>query len=221
MSKVTKSINHMLKSNNYKLIFGTIFVLIIMAGLTTVSFADNPATSSPPVITVVKNTVGGDGTFDFSIDSLQPSKRFLVTLSSSTGASGLYCNQPESYYNVINGTESHDYIEGTIGNDLILGHGGNDFIRGMAGDDCIYGGEGNDFIQGMAGDDTIYGGNGDDIVRTGWGNDTVYGEDGNDILHAVYPWGSNILDGGNGNLDICIPGSSEIILTTINCEITE
>jgi len=131
-----------------------------------------------------------------------------------------YCGELESFYNVIYGTESSDYIKGTSNADLIFGYGGNDFIRGMVGDDCIYGGDGNDFIQGDKGDDTIYGGDGDDTVRTGSGNDIVYGEDGNDILHAVYKKGSNILDGGNGD-DICVPGNNKVSLSILNCEIIE
>ncbi len=133
----------------------------------------------------------------------------------------LFCNQPESYYNVIHGTESSDYIFGTRNADLIFGYGGNDFIRGMGGDDCIYGGSGNDFIQGEAGNDVIYAGNGDDTVRTGNGNDLIFGEDGNDILFAVgRTGGANLLDGGNGT-DICVPSMQDITTTTINCEITE
>jgi len=133
--------------------------------------------------------------------------------------SSLYCNQPESYYNVINGTNSSDYLMGTKLSDLIFGNGGDDFIRGAAGNDCIFGGEGNDFIQGGNGDDTIYAGNGDDKVRTGPGNDTVHGEDGDDVLLGVSGKGTNTLDGGSGS-DMCVPQGSKVILNSTNCEIT-
>jgi len=144
-----------------------------------------------------------------------------VMLTVENDSETIYCGLPESdYANIIEGTESSDYLKGTKNADLILGYGGNDFIRGAGGNDCIYAGDGDDFIQGGNGDDTVYAGNGDDVIRTGAGNDTVYGEDGDDILHAVNKNGSNTLDGGNGD-DICIPANKKVTTTTNNCEITE
>jgi len=132
----------------------------------------------------------------------------------------LFCGKSESSYSsVIKGTSNADYLFGTKKTDLILGYEGNDFIRGMGGSDCIYGGNGNDFIQGESGNDTIYAGSGDDIVRTGNGNDIVYGEGGNDILFAVGKSGTNTLDGGDGDSDICVPSRQKITTITNNCEI--
>jgi Ca2+-binding RTX toxin-like protein len=150
----------------------------------------------------------------------------------------LYCGEPESYYsNVINGTDSADYLVGTNQKDLIFGNGGNDFIRGFGDDDCIYAGDGDDLVFGAGGNDiiygedgndnirtgkgndTIYGGNGNDIIRTYHGNDIVYGEDGDDILHATITIGTNTLDGGSGS-DMCIPGTDKVQVTNIDCEIT-
>lgn len=49
-------------------------------------------------------------------------------------------------------------IQGTDGNDLILGSAGKDNIHGNGGDDCIVGGGGGDQIFGDAGNDVCIGG---------------------------------------------------------------
>ncbi|MDD1780339.1 calcium-binding protein [Enterovibrio sp. ZSDZ35] len=56
-----------------------------------------------------------------------------------------------------------DYeIEGTAGNNLLIGDGDANNIRGFAGNDYIDGGLGNDLIAGGAGSDTLEGGEGSD-----------------------------------------------------------
>ena len=55
-------------------------------------------------------------------------------------------------------------VNGTNGNDLILGGAGNDSINGKAGDDCILGGGGNDTLYGDSGTDVCIGGSGNDIL---------------------------------------------------------
>lgn len=133
----------------------------------------------------------------------------------------LYCGQPESYYdNIIVGTNSSEYIQGTNGKDLIFGEGGNDLIDGLRASDCIYAGDGNDYIQTGMGSDIIYGGNGDDTIRMSSGVNTVFGEEGNDILYAANKKGSNILDGGNGT-DVCALKFENTTASISNCEVTE
>jgi Ca2+-binding RTX toxin-like protein len=46
-------------------------------------------------------------------------------------------------------------INGTAGNDSLIGTSGNDEINGLAGNDILYGGSGNDTVNGYDGDDTI------------------------------------------------------------------
>ena len=53
----------------------------------------------------------------------------------------------------------NDTLNGTAGNDLILGLGGNDTLNGLAGNDILVGGAGTDTLNGGLGDDTY-------IVRT-------------------------------------------------------
>jgi Ca2+-binding RTX toxin-like protein len=104
---------------------------------------------------------------------------------------------------VITGTESDDYsLNGTSGNDIILGLDGDDsinsgdghdlinsgrgedFIVAGNGNDTVYAGGAIDFVQGNNGDDLIYAGAGDDIVLGGNDNDTIHGEEGNDTLYG-------------------------------------
>ena len=83
------------------------------------------------------------------------------------------------------GGSQNDYINGSGGDDRILGfgNGGGRFFDW----DWLDGGEGNDIISGGAGDDWIFGGGGDD---------KLYGDAGNDIL--VGGTGKNIINGGDG-----------------------
>lgn len=54
-------------------------------------------------------------------------------------------------------------IEGSAGNDLLIGDNNNNRINGGDGDDVIRGGRGNDILAGGAGSDRLYGGPGADI----------------------------------------------------------
>jgi Ca2+-binding RTX toxin-like protein len=53
-------------------------------------------------------------------------------------------------------------VNGTAGNDLLLGSANADVMNGNAGNDCILGGGGNDTIDGGAGTDVCIGGPGTD-----------------------------------------------------------
>lgn len=53
-------------------------------------------------------------------------------------------------------------INGTGGNDLILGSANLDTISDLAGDNCILGGDGDDVIIGGPGSDVCIGGSGND-----------------------------------------------------------
>jgi Ca2+-binding RTX toxin-like protein len=66
-------------------------------------------------------------------------------------------------------------INGTNGNDLILGTSGNETINGRNGADCIVGGGGNDTLNGDNGNDVILGGPGADTINGGNGTDDCWG----------------------------------------------
>jgi len=79
--------------------------------------------------------------------------------------------------NVVSGSGN---INGTPGNDLILGSAGNDAIQGRQGADCILAGSGNDTLQGNQGGDVLLAGEGDDSLNGGQGTDVCDGEGGTD-----------------------------------------
>ncbi|NBU73482.1 MAG: calcium-binding protein, partial [Bacteroidetes bacterium] len=108
------------------------------------------------------------------------------------------------------GGEGEDEIFGMGGNDVLNGLDGNDLLQGLAGNDTLDGGAGNDDLQGGDGDDFIKGGNGNDNIHGGAGNDTLWGGDyfenaeadmiyGEDGNDSLLGRGNLILDGGNGD----------------------
>ncbi len=75
-------------------------------------------------------------------------------------------------------------INGTAGNDLILGSTGVDTLNGGAGDDCLVGGNGADVLAGEAGNDVLVAGDGDDDLNGGTETDVCYGQAGTDTFTA-------------------------------------
>jgi Ca2+-binding RTX toxin-like protein len=64
---------------------------------------------------------------------------------------------------VINGTAGNDSLVGGAGNDSMQGGAGADTMLGGAGNDAIGGNDGNDRIEGGTGNDTLSGGSGQDV----------------------------------------------------------
>ena len=81
-------------------------------------------------------------------------------------------------YNIIDGTDSGETLNGTTAYDLISAYGGDDVVYANSGNDIVYGGTGGDWLFGEI------------------GNDSLYGEDGNDMLLGEA--GDDYMDGGNG-----------------------
>ena len=84
------------------------------------------------------------------------------------------------------------FINGTDGNDTLIGTGGFDIINGNKGDDdltltgnsggIINANDGNDTLKGSSGPDILNGDDGNDIVIGRGGDDTLRAGDGFDIL---------------------------------------
>lgn len=94
------------------------------------------------------------------------------------------------------GSEVADTLEGNAGNDLLLGEEGADFLDGGSGNDSLEGGSGVDIIWGGWGDDTITHRTQDDAVF----NDQVYGDSdeggsATDVLKFVRSPGDKIIIG--------------------------
>ncbi len=94
------------------------------------------------------------------------------------------------------GFANDDVINGGDGDDKLYGKDGDDTLRGGAGNDRLHGEDSNDTLRGGAGSDSLYGGDGNDILRGGTGRDRLYGDDGNDTLR-----------GGAGNGDYLVGGA--------------
>lgn len=127
----------------------------------------------------------------------------------------IYCGEPELYYNIIEGTESSDYLVGTNSPDLMWGLGGNDLISTRGDNNCIYAGNGDDFVLAANDDDIVYGGAGDDDIMLK-GTGIAYGEDGDDKIFIIVPTSGHLIDGGNDS-DLCTTNAKQPINTT-NCE---
>jgi Ca2+-binding RTX toxin-like protein len=107
---------------------------------------------------------------------------------------------------LVDGSAGNDTILGGSGDDVIDGGTGNDSISGGAGDDTIYGGAGNDTIDGGAGDDVIYGGAGNDVIDGGAGDDTIYGGSGNDTVSGGLGSDLLIVEPGHGSTEFLWKG---------------
>ncbi|QIR38943.1 endonuclease/exonuclease/phosphatase [Tolypothrix sp. PCC 7910] len=99
--------------------------------------------------------------------------------------------------NILIGTDKVDIIRGLGGNDIITGNKNNDFLYGGSGNDALEGGDGNDNLYGDEGNDGLLGGKGDDTLSGGSGNDALEGGDGNDRLYGDA--GNDVLLGGDGD----------------------
>ena len=95
------------------------------------------------------------------------------------------------------GSFAPDRINGSDGDDVILGLGGADKLNGHAGNDLICGGGGRDSIDGGTGDDRLYGESGPDAIYGGEGMDTYFGGPDDDYFFPGL--GDDDLKGGAGS----------------------
>ncbi|TAO01728.1 MAG: DUF4347 domain-containing protein [Phormidium sp. SL48-SHIP] len=107
---------------------------------------------------------------------------------------------------ILNGTEGDDTLIGDDRNEAITAFAGDDLIEGNGGDDLILGNQDSDDISGGDGNDAISGGGGDDRILGNAGSDALFGNKGNDIIDGGEEadlihggQGDDIIDGGEGN----------------------
>ncbi len=77
-------------------------------------------------------------------------------------------------------------LQGTGGNDELVGTPSGDVLIPYGGNDWVYGGKGNDDVRHSFGDDIIKGGPGNDTLRGGRGGDVIYGGPGKDLIDCAY-----------------------------------
>jgi Ca2+-binding RTX toxin-like protein len=97
-------------------------------------------------------------------------------------------------------------INGTEGDDELIGTSEYDRIEGLGGDDTLDGGAGDDYLSGGSGNDTLIGGAGEDYLVGGAGDDTIDGSGGRDDVSYTYATSAVLIDlstgvatGGAGN----------------------
>jgi Ca2+-binding RTX toxin-like protein len=88
-------------------------------------------------------------------------------LGQNTSGIDLYALQPQECRDAgLSPTTIVAGIDGTAGNDLILGTSAGETITGNGGNDCIVGGAGNDTLRGGNGTDVCIGGPGNDKFKS-------------------------------------------------------
>ena len=97
------------------------------------------------------------------------------------------------------GLDTADIINGGAGHDTLCGYGGNDVLNGGTGNDSLSGYDGDDVLNGEEGNDSLSGGDGDDVLNGEEGNDTLEGGTGHDTLDGGT--GNDQLYGGNNESD--------------------
>jgi Ca2+-binding RTX toxin-like protein len=119
----------------------------------------------------------------------------------------------------IQGTAGNNRLVGTANKDVIAGLAGNDTLFGLANDDSLFGGLGNDILSGGLGEDDLFGGLGNDILNGGAGEDDLFGSTGRDILIGLAGeddlfggFGNDVLNGGFNDDDLFgDPGNDRIV----------
>ena len=100
------------------------------------------------------------------------------------------------------GGHSDDTLFGQSGDDLIEGNTENDQLSGGDGEDTLLGGPGADLLFGSAGNDYLEGGSGTNSVSGDSGNDTLFGGHGNDSLWGDSGTDSFVVIGNGGRVRI-------------------
>jgi len=100
----------------------------------------------------------------------------------------------------IQGTAGDDELVGSDGDDIIYGYAGNDALYGFGGNDTLDGGAGNDLLVGLNGNDTLLGGDGDDELIGSAGSDQMFGGAGADLFVARIQTEIDVINDFSGTL---------------------
>lgn len=98
---------------------------------------------------------------------------------------------------VIWGSDSPDWINGSRGEDQILGGDAGDLLHGGKDNDDLNGNTGDDWVYGDLGNDLVHGGQDDDVINGNQGKDKLYGDRGNDQVRGGK--GDDWINGGDGD----------------------
>jgi hypothetical protein len=125
----------------------------------------------------------GEGNFRLlSEDWVEMSESWVVLDVDNDGGTDFF---ESSYLGVRLHKMSKHYgseVDGTDGDDRLIGGAHDNVFRGFSGNDVLDGGLGNDDLDGGPGNDELIGGKGNDYLVPGSGTNTVDGGPGNDEI---------------------------------------
>ncbi len=161
-------------------------------GNTITQVTDNNVYDYNPQISGNNITWSGDDEFDFDseIYVIGEGNTNRVDLEPGTTVTDLNFGN-HSLVTTIDGTSGNDELVGTPdpdeingrqGNDKLFGLESDDTLRGGRDNDALFGGEGDDFLSGNRDDDQLYGEEGNDTLRGNSEDDLLYGGEDNDLL---------------------------------------
>jgi Ca2+-binding RTX toxin-like protein len=104
-----------------------------------------------------------------------------------------FSDAPATVWSVAN-VKNMAALNGTAGNDTLVGYATADAMNGDSGNDAMFGGAGNDTLRGEAGSDSLYGQADHDVLEGGADGDLLQGDVGDDVLDGGP--GNDILAGG-------------------------
>ena len=168
-------------------------------------FINTPRTLSDPGDVRLVDWADGSGADLYLGDTL---------LAKVSGAAGL---DPSAVELGVADYPGNRTLEGTDGDDTLVGDAGHDTLRGGDGDDRLVGYSGDDLLDGGAGDDKLSDSSGDDLLRGGDGNDVLTSRGGADVLEGgagddklTASGQDSILDGGDG--DDSLSGGNGVVM---------
>ncbi|MGB6015535.1 MAG: type I secretion C-terminal target domain-containing protein [Nodosilinea sp.] len=151
-----------------------------------------------PVLYQINLAEGSLTTANSSTDLFSTALDGLFTAApGGLGGPGTASPEPPSrVFTLVEGTSGNNFLIGTAADNALFGFDGDDLILTSRGDNLAFGGAGNDTLVGGAGENGLFGGNGDDAIEGGAGDDLLVGGAGNDILYGG--GGANTLVGSAG-----------------------
>jgi len=150
---------------------GHVYAFVTLERFNSTIVFDVTDPTAPTLTTVLANA--GDvapeaGIFVSAADSATGQPLFIVSNETSHTLTVYQLGEPN-----LEGSNGQDTLLGTIGDDELNGANGDDFIFANLGDDELFGGNGDDVLDGSFGNDTLSGGNGNDRLTTGTGEDVI------------------------------------------------
>lgn len=137
----------------------------------------------------------------------------IANLFTDGKAVNLLAAQGPNGFTVTATTANAVAVDGSLGNDTLLGNSGNDTLNGRDGIDSLVGGAGEDTLRGGASSDTLVGGLGNDSIEGGSGADMV--------LYNLSTDGSDDVDLGVGPGDVVVLSAQNTTRIRLTMDTTE